>query len=88
MCNRLRYACSPWRYQIAKYIQAKQVPDGVTVQVKADVGFINERPPHHFAGKVLYVCILVETSDGRKIHFARTRYVKYGPFYDSFSDIM
>jgi ATP-dependent DNA helicase HFM1/MER3 len=48
--------------------------DGVKLQVKADIGFLNDKPPHRFAGKLVYVCILAETSDGRKMHFARIRY--------------
>lgn len=49
--------------------------DGVKLQIKADIGFINEQPPHRFNNKLIYVCLLVDTSDGRKIHFARIRYV-------------
>jgi hypothetical protein len=48
--------------------------DGVKIQVKADIGFLNDNPPQRFAGRLVYVCILAETSDGRKIHFARIRY--------------
>jgi ATP-dependent DNA helicase HFM1/MER3 len=47
--------------------------DGVKVLVKTDIGFINEKPPDRFAGKAVYVCLLAETSDGRKVHFARLR---------------
>jgi ATP-dependent DNA helicase HFM1/MER3 len=50
-------------------------PDGVKIQVKADIGFINEKPPQRFASKLVYVCLLAETSDGRKVYFARIRYV-------------
>jgi ATP-dependent DNA helicase HFM1/MER3 len=49
--------------------------DGVRIQIKADIGFINEQPPQRFNDKLIYVCLLVDTSDGRKIHFARIRYV-------------
>ncbi|CAN9196079.1 unnamed protein product [Alternaria alternata] len=45
--------------------------DGVRIQIKADIGFINEQPPQRFNDKLIYVCLLVDTSDGRKIHFAR-----------------
>ncbi|RYN41203.1 putative ATP-dependent DNA helicase [Alternaria arborescens] len=47
--------------------------DGVRIQIKADIGFINEQPPRRFNDKLIYVCLLVDTSDGRKIHFARIR---------------
>lgn len=51
-----------------------KLADGVKIQVKADIGFINETPPQRFAGKLVYVCLLAETSDGRKVHFARIRF--------------
>jgi ATP-dependent DNA helicase HFM1/MER3 len=51
---------------------------GVKIQIKADIGFINETPPQRFAGKLVYVCLLAEVSDGRKIHFARTSGQKLG----------
>lgn len=43
------------------------------MQVEADIGFINEKPPEAFGSKAVYVCLLAETSDGRKAHFARIR---------------
>lgn len=49
--------------------------DGVNIEIKADIGFLNEQPPQRFNNKLIYVCLLVDTSDGRKIHFARIRYV-------------
>ncbi|KAF1936968.1 ATP-dependent DNA helicase MER3 [Clathrospora elynae] len=52
--------------------------DGVNIQIKADIGFINGTPPQRFCGKPVYVCLLVETSDGRKIHFARISGPKLG----------
>jgi len=47
--------------------------NGVKIEIQVDIGFINERPPQRFNAKIIYVCLLVETSDGRKIHFARIR---------------
>ena len=44
----------------------------VTVKVKAEIGFLNERVPEVFQKKPVYVCLLAETSDGHKVHFART----------------
>ena len=52
-----------------------KTPEGVKIQVKADVGFINEKCPDKFGNKLIYVCMLAETSDGRKIHFARIKSV-------------
>ncbi|KAK7179790.1 Sec63 Brl domain-containing protein [Paraphaeosphaeria sporulosa] len=55
-----------------------KTPEGVKVLIKTDIGFINERPPDRFAGKAVYVCLLAETSDGRKVHFARLSANKLG----------
>jgi ATP-dependent DNA helicase HFM1/MER3 len=46
---------------------------GVKIRIKAEIGFMNEKPPHRFGERFIYVCVLVETSDGRMIHFARIR---------------
>lgn len=50
-----------------------QTHDGIKIEIQADIGFINEQPLQRFNTKLIYVCLLVETSDGRKIHFARIR---------------
>lgn len=52
-----------------------QTLDGVKIQVKADIGFMNEKPADKFVEKPVYVCMLAETSDGRKAHFERVRSV-------------
>ena len=51
-----------------------KIPEGVKIPIKADIGFMNERQPHDFNKKLIYVCLLLDTSDGRKAHFARIRY--------------
>lgn len=48
---------------------------GVKIQVRADIGFMNEKPPAKFIDTPIYVCMLAETSDGRKAHFVRIRLV-------------
>ncbi|PPJ50360.1 hypothetical protein CBER1_05924 [Cercospora berteroae] len=45
--------------------------EGVTIKVNAEIGFINEKVPETFNRKPVYVCLLAEASDGRKVHFAR-----------------
>ncbi|ENI06937.1 hypothetical protein COCC4DRAFT_191373 [Bipolaris maydis ATCC 48331] len=55
-----------------------KILEGVKMQIKVDIGFMNERPPLRFNNKLIYVCLLVETSDGRKIHFARISGSKLG----------
>ncbi|OCL09193.1 hypothetical protein AOQ84DRAFT_317365 [Glonium stellatum] len=52
--------------------------DGVMLKVKADIGFMNERPAIQHRGKPVYICLLAETSDGHKIHFARISGQKLG----------
>ena len=54
-------------------VQVIKTHDGIKIQIKADIGFINEQPPQRFNNKLIYVCLLVDTSDGRKVHFARIR---------------
>jgi ATP-dependent DNA helicase HFM1/MER3 len=43
------------------------------MQVKVELGFLNEKPPISWSGRMIYVCLLAESSDGRKLHFARIR---------------
>lgn len=43
----------------------------VTIRIKADIGFLNEKVPETFQKRPVYVCMLAEVSDGRKMHFAR-----------------
>ena len=43
----------------------------VIVKIKAEIGFLNEKVPELFQRRAVYVCLLAETSDGHKIHFAR-----------------
>ena len=43
----------------------------VTIRLKAEIGFLNVKVPETFLRKPVYVCLLAETSDGHKIHFAR-----------------
>jgi ATP-dependent DNA helicase HFM1/MER3 len=41
------------------------------IRLKADIGFLNETVPEVFQRRPIYVCLLAETSDGHKVHFAR-----------------
>ena len=43
----------------------------VTVRIKAEIGFLNEKIPEMFQRRAVYVCLLAETSNGHKIHFVR-----------------
>lgn len=45
--------------------------EGVSLKMKAEIGFLNDKVPETFNRRPVYVCVLVDTSDGRKLHFAR-----------------
>lgn len=45
--------------------------EGVFLRMKAEIGFLNDKLPEIFNCKPVYVCVLLDTSDGRKLHFAR-----------------
>lgn len=55
---------------LVKNIKANQ---GVTVDVKAEIGFLNEKLPIVFQKRPVYVVFLAETSDGHKVEFRRIR---------------
>ncbi|GIZ45559.1 hypothetical protein CKM354_000872000 [Cercospora kikuchii] len=52
--------------------------EGVTIKVNAEIGFINEKVPETFNRKPVYICLLAEASDCRKVHFARISAKKMG----------
>ncbi|KAK5174023.1 ATP-dependent DNA helicase MER3 [Saxophila tyrrhenica] len=43
----------------------------VAIKIKTEIGFLNETVPDFFQRKPVYICLLAETSDGHKVHFAR-----------------
>lgn len=43
----------------------------VSVKLKAEIGFLNDKVLVSFRRKAVYICLLAETSDGRVVHFAR-----------------
>ncbi|KAL8863258.1 MAG: hypothetical protein Q9178_000633 [Gyalolechia marmorata] len=51
----------------------KEVKQGqpVRITVKAEVGFMNVKPPVYFNRKDVRVCFLAERSDGHLVHFCR-----------------
>ncbi|KAL6712203.1 ATP-dependent DNA helicase MER3 [Coniothyrium glycines] len=69
------------KLRVSLHVQPSSVmktAEGAKIQVKAEIGFINEKPPMHFNKQLVYVCLLAETTDGRKIHFARISGPKLG----------
>lgn len=55
---------------------------GATVHLKATVGFLNDPVPNAYHGKIIYIIFLAETSDGRKICFARNSARRVGSGQD------
>jgi ATP-dependent DNA helicase HFM1/MER3 len=53
----------------------------VKVKIKAECGFINDRVPTMFHRKPIYVCLLVERSDGHLVDFRRIRYYQCKAFH-------
>ncbi|KAK4553065.1 ATP-dependent DNA helicase MER3 [Recurvomyces mirabilis] len=54
----------------------------VTVRVKAELGFLNDKSPEVFQRRPVYVCLLADTSDGNLVHFARISAKKLGKGQD------
>ncbi|KAK5118838.1 hypothetical protein LTR62_000047 [Meristemomyces frigidus] len=50
----------------------------VTLKVKAELGFLNDKNPEVFSRRPIYVCLLAERSDGHLLHFARISAKKLG----------
>ncbi|KAH9816362.1 ATP-dependent DNA helicase MER3 [Teratosphaeria destructans] len=44
----------------------------VSVHIKAEIAFLNDKVPDTFQKRPVYVCLLAETSEGHKIHFVRS----------------
>ena len=56
----------------------------VTINITAEIGFLNDEVPLMFQSKHVYVCFLGDTSDGRVAHFARTSAKKLNKGQDLF----
>jgi ATP-dependent DNA helicase HFM1/MER3 len=69
--------------QMKGYTQGRP-EDGVHVNVKAEIGFLNDKAPIFWQKKPVYVCFLAETSDGKKVHFCRIGAAKLGSGQDVF----
>jgi hypothetical protein len=55
-----------------KEMDRKVVPGkGVTLKVKCEVGFLNEKTPSMFNRTQVYVCFLLEDSNGKVVEFRR-----------------
>ncbi|KAL8939030.1 MAG: hypothetical protein Q9216_003579 [Gyalolechia sp. 2 TL-2023] len=61
------------KLRVSLKMMGKDVKPGqaVKINVKAELGFMNEKLPAYFNRKAVYVCFLAERSDGRLIDFRR-----------------
>ncbi|PGH02716.1 hypothetical protein AJ80_08813 [Polytolypa hystricis UAMH7299] len=61
------------KLRVSVKLMGKDIKPGkhVRVRFKADIGFMNEKPPVYFRKRPVYVCFLAETSDGRLVDFRR-----------------
>jgi ATP-dependent DNA helicase HFM1/MER3 len=59
--------------------QVIRAGEHVTIKIRADLGFINDKTPEYFKKQPVYVCLMAELSDGHLLHFARIRY-SHRPF--------
>ena len=46
------------------------------INIKAEIGFLNEKVPLTFSRKPIYVCFVAERSDGHLLEFRRLRLVQ------------
>lgn len=69
--------CSYLSLLLADSIVRQDVKHGqpVKIKIRADLGFMNNKPPAFFNRKAIHVCFLAERSDGHLIDFRRIRYV-------------
>lgn len=60
---------------MADTLMPKDVKQGqpVKIKIRAELGFLNEKPPAFFHRKAVHVCFLTERSDGELIDFRRIR---------------
>ena len=59
------------RISIKEMGRKVQNGSGVTLKLKCEVGFLNETAPTRFEGTFIYVCFLLEDSNGTMIDFRR-----------------
>ncbi|KAI4178367.1 MAG: hypothetical protein L6R41_008418 [Letrouitia leprolyta] len=63
------------KLRVSIKMMGKDVKAGqaVKIKIKAELGFINEKPPAFFCRKAVYICFVAERSDGHLIDFRRMR---------------
>ncbi|KAL8962689.1 MAG: hypothetical protein Q9193_000938 [Seirophora villosa] len=61
------------KLRVSVKMMGKDVKRGqpVIIKIKAELGFLNEKPPAFFHRKAVHVCFLAERSDGQLVDFRR-----------------
>lgn len=61
------------KLRVSMKLMGKEVrqKESVRINIKVECGFLNDRPPTMFHRRLIYVCLLVERSDGLLIDFRR-----------------
>lgn len=59
-----------------------KVGEGATLNIRSEIGFMNEKPPETYRQRPIYLIFLAETSDCKKVHFARISARKVGSGQD------
>ncbi|KAL8888722.1 MAG: hypothetical protein Q9215_003906 [Flavoplaca cf. flavocitrina] len=72
------------KLRVSVKLAGKDVKQGqpVKIKFKAEVGFMNIKPPDYFNRKAVHVCFLAERSDGHLIDFRRFSGTKLGGGHD------
>lgn len=60
---------------LSQKVKTNNGGDHLNLDVKAEVGFLNDEPPTSWKKTAVNVTLLAETSDGRVVHFARLTWV-------------
>jgi ATP-dependent DNA helicase HFM1/MER3 len=56
-------------------LQSYKAGQGARINVDAEIGFLNDKPVVRLQNQQVYLVFMAETSDGRSVHFARSRFV-------------
>ena len=53
----------------------KEIKQGLSpkINIRAELGFLNDKAPTEYGRKAIYVCFLAERSDGHLLDFRRFR---------------
>lgn len=58
---------------VANHPQTFRAGQGAKINVDAEIGFLNDKPVTVFQNHPVFLVFLAETSDGKSVHFVRSR---------------